>query len=298
MIELLKSMCVFCNNRNINYLVTTFKFKTAKECGHQICSTCLEGSIFRNKKSTECPKCKAVIKKSQLSDKTKEQLAYERESKIRKEVMSKFNLIQEDFETKEEFYKYQELAEEIVMNKLNGTNLEWAEKQIAKNWQENQAKIGRRTAIKAEEMRRFKEELIADRERRKEELREIIIREREELLARQLEREEGMQVILGERKLTTAEMKKLKEKEEKEAREKDAIQQGYGPQIVRYDNNAVLWPQHQLDAQPRKEKVLVEVKKESLSAEEERAARRVAGGLDPTAAATKTTELMFADLLI
>mmetsp|Transcript_38150 Transcript_38150/g.61917 ORF Transcript_38150/g.61917 Transcript_38150/m.61917 type:complete len:213 (+) Transcript_38150:316-954(+) len=212
--------------------------------------------------------------------------------------MSKFNLIQEDFETKEEFYKYQELAEEIVMNKLNGTNLEWAEKQIAKNWQENQAKIGRRTAIKAEEMRRFKEELIADRERRKEELREIIIREREELLARQLEREEGMQVILGERKLTTAEMKKLKEKEEKEAREKDAIQQGYGPQIVRYDNNAVLWPQHQLDAQPRKEKVLVEVKKESLSAEEERAARRVAGGLDPTAAATKTTELMFADLLI
>lgn len=301
MLELLLSQCAFCNNEDISSLEKSFKFKTSADCGHQVCLSCFNGNVFRDKKTVPCPTCKVPMKKAQLKDESKEEIEYDKEVRIRHEVMSDFNLESEDFPTNEDFHAYQELATTIVWNRLHGLEPEWTKEKVAWNQKEHRAKIAQRQALRAEAERRFQEEEEVEAERKLEEYQDLIEREREEQELRQLEREEGIEVILGERKRTTAgQLRAKRRREEQEARERAAVQQGYGPQEVKYEHSAVLWTQQQLMAQPRADKRRTVAATEpfgELGAADLRQARRQAGGATVATAHKRTAQLLRDGLL-
>ncbi|GBG34847.1 RNA polymerase II transcription factor B subunit 3 [Hondaea fermentalgiana] len=297
MLELLTNLCAFCNNKNLNFLETSFNFKTSAECGHQVCSNCYHGPVFQSKKVVPCPTCGKPMKKAQLKDKSWEQLQYEKEVKIRREVMRIFNLARDDFETQEEFENFRELGESIVWHRMNGVRLEWAEETLEQIEAKYRPKIQRRRAIVLDERRRFAEKQVEENERKREELLELMEAEEEERALRRLEQEEGVQVELGERRRSkVAEIRARKKKEQEEARERAAIQQGYGPQVVQFNQGAQLWTAHQLETQPRKENVQISTY-ENTGPDELRRLRQEAGGLDRDAASKRTHELILAGLL-
>jgi hypothetical protein len=300
-LEFLGSKCVFCNNKNLNFLEESFRFKTASECGHRMCSTCFDGPLFRTKKILDCPGCAngQQLKRTQLLDGTKEEIDYQREVKVRKQILSSFNLAREDFPDDTSFAAYQELAEEIVACKLSGRDLKWADAQLEKNEANYRAQIARRAAIRAEADRRFVEEQKVAAERGREELRLTILRERNEKLARQLEKAEGNQVALGELKATTAALLKaendLRERERKEKLALQVEQGGYLPATLHLDM-AALWPPHQAEAQPRKERQQPAPVFVGMDPKDLRKARRLAGGANTSAFRARTQQLTLTGL--
>eukprot|EP00512_Aurantiochytrium_limacinum_P000063 CAMPEP_0171488210 /NCGR_PEP_ID=MMETSP0958-20121227/2084_1 /TAXON_ID=87120 /ORGANISM="Aurantiochytrium limacinum, Strain ATCCMYA-1381" /LENGTH=239 /DNA_ID=CAMNT_0012021305 /DNA_START=408 /DNA_END=1127 /DNA_ORIENTATION=+ len=237
------------------------------------------------------------MKKAQLKDKSWEQLQYEKEVKIRREIMRVFNLAEDDFETSKEYNDFRELAESLVWHRMNGLRTEWVDQTLEQTENKYRAKIQRRRAILLDERRRFVENQVEETERKREELLELIEAEEEERALRLLEREEGVQVELGERRRSkVAEIRARKKKEQEEARERAAIQQGYGPQVLQFNQGAQLWTMHQQETQPRKENVTVRAF-EDVSQDELRKLRQEAGGLDRNAINKRTHELILAGLL-
>ena len=298
-LEFLGSKCVFCDNKNLNFLEESFRFRTSAECGHRICSTCFDGAVFKTKKIVDCPACGTQIKRTQLLDQSKEEIDYQRELKVRKQVMTSFNLARDDFPDASSFAAYQELAEEVVACKLSGRDVKWADAQLEKNDTENRVRIARRAAIRAEADRRFADELKQAAAREREELRLTILRERNEMLARQLEKAEGNQVALGELKATTAALLRAEnERLERERKEQLALQVergGYMPAALHLDL-AALWPPHQAEAQPKKHKLQPAPAGDDLDTDELRRLRRLAGGQDLTAISVRTRQMTLAGL--
>jgi len=262
------------------------------------CSNCFDGPVFKTQKVVDCRACNEPLKKTFFSDLTKEEIDYERERAIRKDVLSKFNLLPEDFDSLEEYLDYQELAEQIVWNKLHREDVNWATEQIERNERENRTKIARRTADRAQALRRFRDEEKEEKARKREAMRLLLARERYERLSKQLEKAERNKVAIGEIRATTRAMREAEQElREREQRERDRIameQDGYGPQVLHLDQ-AALWPQHFLDAQPRPEKA--SFSHDALSVSDLRAARRLAGGFDAAAASRRAEQVMLAGLL-
>mmetsp|Transcript_3690 Transcript_3690/g.7163 ORF Transcript_3690/g.7163 Transcript_3690/m.7163 type:complete len:304 (-) Transcript_3690:30-941(-) len=294
--EFLSDKCVFCDNRNVNSLEQSFSFKTSTVCLHRICAHCY-GVVFKSKKAVDCPRCGQQIKPNRVSNKPREEIEYERQVQIRHEVIEKIYLTRADFDSDKEFNDYQELAEELVWNKIHRQKTEWTDQQIADLSKRYRANIVRRRADLDAANRLFLENQREEQLRRKEELQLMILREQEELIARQLEREEGNQVALGQRKTTRAAAERLeKQLEERKRREQEqiALEQGYAPQVVHYDQNS-LWPPHQLEAQPKRDPTFVAPG--SLSGTLEETALSAAA-YDTEATKRRTMEVMLAGLLL
>ena len=85
------SRCVVCRTSqsdDSNILNTKMRFLISK-CGHRFCDHCIKRE-FQHKREIQCPACGKGIKKSQLQDKTLEELAYTKELSIRRKVIKEY----------------------------------------------------------------------------------------------------------------------------------------------------------------------------------------------------------------
>jgi len=297
-IELLNSECAFCQNRNVNYLEKAFKFRTSALCGHQVCSNCFRGPVFQKKREVPCPKCNKPMNKAKLKDKSWDELQYEKEIRIRKEIYGIINLTREDFDNPQECEDALELAETLVAHRMAGTEEDGEKSQLEEFEARYRAKIQRRRAIRASERQQFLDNMEEEEALRREKLLELMEAEEEEKELRRLEREEGIKVELGERRRSkVAELRAKKKREEELKREQEAIQQGYGPQVMALKDNEVLWTQAQLEQQPKKIKGQKPSKYKDVDAKTLRTAQQKASGFSVQAREKRIREMMIAGLL-
>jgi CDK-activating kinase assembly factor MAT1 len=80
-------------------------------CYHRICDSCV-GRLFAHG-SAPCPVCGTILKKSNFVVPVFEDMAVEKEVRIRKRMASIFNKHQEDFESLRAYNDYLEEVEEI-----------------------------------------------------------------------------------------------------------------------------------------------------------------------------------------
>mmetsp|Transcript_16580 Transcript_16580/g.19324 ORF Transcript_16580/g.19324 Transcript_16580/m.19324 type:complete len:301 (+) Transcript_16580:21-923(+) len=276
-----KGYCVFCHNKNVDLLANN-TFFTAKDCGHQICESC--------KPTTEvnCPSCGISIKKSGISKKSFEQLEYERERKIRLDVMNVYNLQQDDFDTLKEFYDYQEEAETLIYNKIKRINQTETDRLIVEQKHKNHDKISENRLRLFNSNREIENEI---REKKLKELKLLIesdYLETKERADRQLELEEQMLVCLGELECTTLERKRSLEREKKRKEYESHLAQGG----VR--RNYWEWVRSQGEKQP--EPMPTPGSRRFYLEEDTLSRRKIAGGYNDNEAVQRTTYLMTACL--
>mmetsp|Transcript_15113 Transcript_15113/g.17118 ORF Transcript_15113/g.17118 Transcript_15113/m.17118 type:complete len:330 (-) Transcript_15113:1144-2133(-) len=287
-----KGYCVFCDNKNVDLLANDTKFFTAKDCGHQMCENCKPIT------EVDCPSCGTRIKKSGISEKTFEQLEYERERKIRVDVMKVFNLQEEDFDTLKEFHEYQELAETLIFNKMNKYDEAETDRIIVEHEQKNHDKINKNRQRLAIMNREIENDL---KHQRLEELKLMTDIERQEMqkrAERELEIEETNRVRLGELTTTTAERKRLLELEKEKKKFENQLAQGYGHGGMRSTGYRGTSAQALAILKELQPKPMSEPGMESNSySEEEKISRRKrAGGYSDNEAVRRTQYLMTASL--
>ncbi|KAF1781360.1 Zinc finger, RING-type, conserved site [Phytophthora cactorum] len=177
-----------------NYLNTKMKMLISK-CGHRFCDHCIKRE-FQHQREISCPACQKPVKKSQLQDKTIEELNFAKETSVRKKVTK-----EDDFDTLEEYNDYLEMLENLVFDLVYGDEAEKAaaQKQWKQYRQENAIVIATNDAKKADEERRIAQ-LIAEQQRIAEERRQLQQKEDSQFAA-DLERQKAqlMEVALGER---------------------------------------------------------------------------------------------------
>ena len=142
-----------------------------------------------------------MIRKSQLQDKTLEELAYTKELSIRKKIMKDFNKSEDDFSTLDAYNDYLELVEDLIFDLVNGGEV--AKQTAQKKWKdyrnENLIQIASNDARKAEEERRLNQ-LIAQQQRTNEEQRQLQMKEDAQHTSDvQRRQKQLMEVALGER---------------------------------------------------------------------------------------------------
>eukprot|EP00924_Labyrinthula_sp_SR-Ha-C_P008760 snap_masked-scaffold_2-processed-gene-1.15-mRNA-1 protein AED:1.00 eAED:1.00 QI:0/-1/0/0/-1/1/1/0/189 len=81
------------------------------------------------------------MKRTQISEASKEQIQLEKERKVRIKVMKEFNLSETDFDSLEDFRKYQEKAEDVIFAFLKDKNSPWAEEEMKINREKYKEKI-------------------------------------------------------------------------------------------------------------------------------------------------------------
>lgn len=96
-------------NKGLKLLVST--------CYHKLCEICVERLFSQGPSS--CPTCKNTLRRANFSLPTFDDLAVEKEVRIRKHVSSYLDKQEEDFPTLEAFNLYLEEFEEIVHNLAN-----------------------------------------------------------------------------------------------------------------------------------------------------------------------------------
>uniref|UniRef100_A0AAV1US84 RING-type domain-containing protein n=1 Tax=Peronospora matthiolae TaxID=2874970 RepID=A0AAV1US84_9STRA len=200
--EELALRCCVCGTSaedDSNYLNTKMKMLISK-CGHRFCDHCIKRE-FQHKREVACAACQKPVKKSQLQDKTIEELNFAKETSIRKKVIKDYNKTEEDFDTLDEYNDYLETLENLVFDLVYGNEDERAaaQKQWKQYRQENAILIATNDAKKADEERRIAQ-LIAEQQRMAEERRQLQQREDSQFEADlELQKEQLMEVALGER---------------------------------------------------------------------------------------------------
>ncbi|CCI40615.1 hypothetical protein ABG067_002944 [Albugo candida] len=182
-----------------NYLNIKMKMLISK-CGHRFCDQCIKRE-FQHHREIACPTCSKPVKKSQLQDKTIEEINYTKEVSIRKKVLKDYNKTEDDFVTLEEYNDYLETLENLIFDLVYGDDEEKgrAQKQWKMYRQENLAVIATNDAKKAEEERRISH-LLTEQQRIAEERRLLQQKEDSQFEADvERQRAELMEVALGER---------------------------------------------------------------------------------------------------
>ncbi|KAL7686513.1 putative cdk-activating kinase assembly factor MAT1/Tfb3, Zinc finger, RING/FYVE/PHD-type [Plasmopara halstedii] len=200
--EELAMRCCVCGTSvedDSNYLNTKMKMLISK-CGHRFCDHCIKRE-FQHQREIACPACQKSVKKSQLQDKTIEELNYVKETSVRKKVTKDYNKTEDDFDTLDEYNDYLEMLENLIFDLVYGDDAEKAaaQKQWKQYRQENAIVIATNDAKKADEERRMAQ-LIAEQQRLADERRQLQQKEDSQFEA-DLERQKAqlMEVALGER---------------------------------------------------------------------------------------------------
>ncbi|RLN49613.1 hypothetical protein BBJ28_00002639 [Nothophytophthora sp. Chile5] len=209
--EELALRCCVCGTSaedDSNYLNTKMKMLISK-CGHRFCDHCIKRE-FQHHREIACPACDKLVKKSQLQDKTIEELNFAKETSVRKKVAKEYvlpasrqpyNKTEDDFDTLDEFNNYLEMLENLIFDLVYGDDVEKAAAQ--KQWKqyrlENAIAIATNDAKKADEERRIAQ-LIGEQQRLAEERRQLQQREDSQFEADlELQKAQLMEVALGER---------------------------------------------------------------------------------------------------
>ncbi|GLE00068.1 hypothetical protein PINS_up008795 [Pythium insidiosum] len=192
-------VCGTSSDDDSNVLNTKMKMLISK-CGHRFCDSCIRRE-FQSQREISCPACSKPVKKSQLQDKTIEELNCAKEMSVRKKVCKDYNKTEDDFNTLDEYNDYLEMVEDLIFALVHGDEEQKAaaQKQWKQYRQENAVTIATNDAKKADEERRIAQ-LISEQQRIAEERRQLQQREDQQFEADvQRQKAQLMEVALGER---------------------------------------------------------------------------------------------------
>ncbi|CDK24522.1 unnamed protein product [Kuraishia capsulata CBS 1993] len=147
-------MCPVC--KTDRYLSPSLKFLINPECYHKICDSCVD-RIF-SLGPTKCPyaNCNKVLRKNKFKTQTFEDLGIERETDLRRKVLSVYNKKEEDFRGDLEGYnKYLEEIEQMVDNLINGVDVEETENKLKQYEVLNKQQISANNTRKDQEYENF-----------------------------------------------------------------------------------------------------------------------------------------------
>ncbi|TMW67410.1 hypothetical protein Poli38472_011030 [Pythium oligandrum] len=194
--------CCVCGTSaedDANVLNTKMKMLISK-CGHRFCDGCIRRE-FQHQREIPCPACQKPVKKSQLQDKTIEELNCAKETSVRRKVIKDYNKTEDDFSTLDEYNDYLETVENLIFDLVYGDEEEKAA--AHKQWKlyrgENAITIATNDARRADEERRIAQ-LINEQQRLAEERR--LLQQKEDMqFEADLQRQKSqlMEVALGER---------------------------------------------------------------------------------------------------
>ena len=92
-------------------------------CNHKICQTC-KFKLFGTKNEISCPKCRKKLRKTDFKFKTTEDLMFEKDLKIRADVLSKIGRKVNEFKSIREYDDYLEFIEDIIDDLVNENKTE------------------------------------------------------------------------------------------------------------------------------------------------------------------------------
>ncbi|KAI8973586.1 CDK-activating kinase assembly factor MAT1-domain-containing protein [Mycotypha africana] len=142
------AQCPVC--KSDKYLTPNLKLLVSP-CFHKMCESCIDRLYSAG--PAPCPICQQVLRKNQFMSQIFEDLAVEKEVRIRKRVARVFNKRAEDFPSLRAYNDYLEMVEDITFNLMNEVDVAETEARIAAYEQENKDSIAANQAKSANEQR-------------------------------------------------------------------------------------------------------------------------------------------------
>ncbi|KAL1931937.1 hypothetical protein VTP01DRAFT_8993 [Rhizomucor pusillus] len=142
------AQCPVC--KSDKYLTPNLKLLVSP-CFHKMCESCIDRLFSAG--PAPCPICQQVLRKNQFMSQIFEDLAVEKEVRIRKRVSKVFNKRPEDFPTLRAYNDYLEEVEDITFNLMNEVDVAETEARITAYELENKEAIAANEARLANEER-------------------------------------------------------------------------------------------------------------------------------------------------
>ncbi|KAH8919593.1 CDK-activating kinase assembly factor [Atractiella rhizophila] len=161
--------CPICHTNR--FLNPKLRLLVSNKCFHKMCESCISRLYTLGPESCPTNGCNLILRKTNFTPQTFEDLKVEREVDTRKRIAKTFNKRQQDFSTLKEYNDYLELVEEITFNLIHNISVKETEKKIQKFQHEN-SRIIAENFLEEErereaEMKREEEELLARQERQR-----------------------------------------------------------------------------------------------------------------------------------
>eukprot|EP00743_Colponemidia_sp_Colp-15_P003472 GILK01003750.1.p1 GENE.GILK01003750.1~~GILK01003750.1.p1 ORF type:complete len:285 (-),score=54.80 GILK01003750.1:62-916(-) len=151
--------CPIC--RNATYLKPDLKLLISS-CGHRFCQDCVNRLFSGGKTVAACPICRNTLRKGNFTDKSSDQVAFDKEVNIRRKVNKIYNKRREDFDSLQDYNNFLEEVEDVVFNLVNDIDVAATNARMEKFRAENQAQIIANEAKKAEDERKLLKRIIEE----------------------------------------------------------------------------------------------------------------------------------------
>ncbi|CDH55945.1 cdk-activating kinase assembly factor [Lichtheimia corymbifera JMRC:FSU:9682] len=170
------AQCPVC--KSDKYLTPNLKLLVSP-CFHKMCESCIDRLFSAG--PAPCPICQQILRKNQFMSQIFEDLAVEKEVRIRKRVSKVFNKRPEDFPSLRLYNDYLEEVEDITFNLMNEVDVAETEARISAYELENKDSIAANEARMANEQRfqNYQDEFERQqREQKREEYLQLLEEER------------------------------------------------------------------------------------------------------------------------
>jgi len=144
------------------YLNPSLRLLVSK-CYHKMCESCID-RIFTLGPGP-CPVCGQIVRKTQFTPQTYEDLNVEKEVTIRKRIAKIFNKTEEDFLDLRTYNDYLQDVEDLTFNLINQVDVEETDRRIAAYQRENAEQIDQQSSFEDKQAEMFK---LRDEEERRE----------------------------------------------------------------------------------------------------------------------------------
>ncbi|KAI8360004.1 CDK-activating kinase assembly factor MAT1-domain-containing protein [Blakeslea trispora] len=177
------AQCPVC--KSDKYLTPNLKLLVSP-CFHKMCESCIDRLFGAG--PAPCPICLQVLRKNQFMSQIFEDLAVEKEVRIRKRAARVFNKRPEDFSSLRAYNDYLEMVEDITFNLMNEVDVAETEAKIAAYEQENKDSIAANQArsVNEQRVRSYQDEL--DKQEREQKQKEYLQQLEEERRQKELEK--------------------------------------------------------------------------------------------------------------
>ena len=161
-------ICTVCRESDKKMLYT--------KCGHSFCDTCKANLFaFRQSHTIYCPICREPLKRTDVCEKSNQEIDFDAEISIRNKLCLQFNETRDNFETTKEYNDYLEFYEQIVNLKIRNSkdtfpstqdrqkSIEKEEKEISEyQKQKNEREARRDAAMKLKTIQSNREKVSWD----------------------------------------------------------------------------------------------------------------------------------------
>mmetsp|Transcript_4437 Transcript_4437/g.6288 ORF Transcript_4437/g.6288 Transcript_4437/m.6288 type:complete len:288 (+) Transcript_4437:135-998(+) len=190
-----EAVCSICKSED---KITRDKLLVNSHCGHRFCNSCCERE-FSKRKQFLCPKCKSVVKRGNLSEKTIDEIAVQREMTHRRKLIKIFNKTEEDFETLLEYNNYLEELETLVYNLTNGVDVEASQAKVKAYEEANKELIVMNQAREMDSLREIEQAIAAQQQQEETRKHDKQAESQRLKLKKRKMKAEAVEVALGER---------------------------------------------------------------------------------------------------